>query len=144
VSIGQVVAGVAFDTAGDEVTITRMIGNIFATLEVGTVSADRMAVAIGMIIVRNEAVTAGVASLPSPRDDADAEWLYWAAFQLDATLIALNPDQALSHRIHYDVRGQRVLRAGSTPVWIAQAGDDAASGATARIFVNGRYLVKLA
>ena len=122
----------------EEVTITRMIGRVSARINVNTANVSAT-LAVGCIIARNEAIAAGVGSLPSPEDDPDSDWLYYAVMGLvnpNSTLV----DSALAN-IHsdFDVSGQRIVRAGQTAVWIAEAQSQA-------IFtqVGGRYLAKLA
>ncbi len=120
----------------EEVTITRMIGEILVASNDTT--AEEAAFAIGCIVARNEAVAAGVASLASPSSDPDAEWVYYVAggvVQEEAAPIGSFAEVA---RVPFDVRGQRIVRAGSTVVWIAQA----VSGPLF-MSVNGRYLTKL-
>jgi len=136
-SNGAVVAG-GTGFVDQEVTITRTIGTAIAKIAAGTVSLEGE-FAIGLLVARNEAVTAGVASMPSPVTDPDAEWLYHISGQLIRGLTANIDDGIATVRIPFDVRGQRVLRAGSNVVWIG-----AAEGTTLDLGVTGRYLVKLA
>ena len=81
---------------------------------------------------------AGVASFPSPEDDPNYEWLFYGVFML------LNPQNTLrdgptsSFRIPFDVRGQRIVRNGHLPVWIAESQTN-----NAICGVGGRYLFKL-
>ncbi len=123
----------------EEVTITRMIGNVTCMLNNITASAQAR-VALGCIVVRNETITAGVASLPSPEDDPDAEWLYYSQF--DVTNPVLNSIEGVSgvnvYRMAFDVHSQRVVRSGSTVVWIGESQTN-----NVLLGVAGRYLVKL-
>ncbi len=120
----------------EETTVTRMIGEI---LVLGDDIAGPGAFAVGCVVARGEAITAGVASLPSPAGDPDAEWLYYYAGGL-RNVIGTGPASSVTAaaRIQFDVRSQRILRAGSNVVWIAFADTD-----DMEISVNGRYLVKL-
>ena len=136
-SFGVVASGIAADAVEEEVTITRTIGLLTVHLDVDT--ADALgAFAVGLIVQRGEQVTAGVASMPTPLGDPDAEWLYWTAGMLRNSNLTSREGPISSLHIPFDIRSQRVLRRGSTPVWLGQG---AAAGLVAS--VSGRYLVKL-
>jgi len=136
ISSSIVVSG-ALGLVDEEVTITRMIGNVSATMNVGTSGASAM-LAIGCVVVRNESIAAGVASLPSPEDDPDAEWLYYLQVALRNPTNALSDGPISGAIVPHDVRGQRILRAGSNVVWVAES-----QTADVAVTVGGRYLVKL-
>ena len=119
----------------EETTITRTIGIVSAQLD-GT-GAGAGEFGIGAIVARNEAVVAGVASLANPETDPDAEWLYYFTGHLERQVTS-EPAGIATMLMPFDVRGQRIVRAGSTVVWIASV-----RGATMNLSVNGRYLVKL-
>ena len=131
------IANAGTGLSDEEGTITRMIGTLFVQVLVDTVSVDA-GYAIGCVIARDEAIAAGVASLPDPESEPDAEWLYWTSGRL------INPDTLdkasnISHtKIDFDVRGQRVARKGSRPVWLVAGRTN-----TVEASVAGRYLVKL-
>ena len=95
---------------------------------------------MGCVIARNEAIAAGVASLPDPMSDPDAEWLYYFAGGLHRENRANVDSAPASLMMPFDVRGQRIIRVGSSVVWIA-AVNTGSSGVTLQ--VTGRYLVKL-
>ena len=137
-SVGMIIGGAAgfFD---EEVTITRMIGTVTALLN--SVAAGAQArVGIGCYVADQVAITAGVASLPSPEDSPDSEWLYYAQFDLTNPITSPTEGQiSVNARVvDFDVRGQRIVRAGESPVWIAES---ETSGVI--IGVGGRYLGKL-
>jgi len=135
ISTGGVIAGV-FGFLDEEVTLTRTIGTISAFMRVNT-AVTFATVAVGCIVVRGEAEAAGVAALPSPEDDPDAEWLYYDVFHIGNPQNALRdgPLSAVSRR--FDVRGQRIVRAGSNVLWIAESETTDVS-----VGVAGRYLAK--
>ncbi len=132
----NVVAAGALGLFDEEFTITRMIGQFAAFMTVGT--ADLKAtVAVGCGVTRSETVTAGVASLPSPEDDPDFEWLYYGVFGLHNAVSGQTADH--SHvRASFDVKGQRIVRLGQTVVWIAES-----QTSDVQALVGGRYLAKL-
>ena len=123
--------------ADEEVTVTRMIGELYVDLNLTTANATAT-VAVGCAVARLEAIVAGVASLPDPEDDPDFEWLYYGVFGLSNPSNALKDGVGTQRIIHYDVRGQRIVRAGQNVVWIAQSITN-----NCRAFVAGRLLVKL-
>ncbi len=136
ISQALVVAG-GTGLVDEEVTVTRMIGTIHASLGVDT-AVTSSSLAIGCVIARNEAIAAGVASLPGPEGDPDAEWLYYGSVILRNPQNALRDGPASSMIMPFDVRGQRIIRAGSGIVWLASSrGQVMAAG------VIGRALVKL-
>jgi len=136
VSFNAIVGGAA-GLLDEEVTITRTVGMITCAMNVDTAVAEA-GVAVGCAVARSEAITAGVASLPSPEDDPDFEWLFYASFALVNPQNALRDGPASAIHIPFDVKGQRIMRAGQSVVWIAETNE---SGVV--LSANGRYLVKL-
>ncbi len=138
VSQAAVVAG-STGFVDEEVTVTRVLGHVMAGIRVATANAA-VTIAIGCAIVRLEALAAGVASLPSPEDDPDYEWLYYNVFPLANPVGTGIHDgwPGASLVMPFDVRGQRIVRRGMTFVWLAES-----QGGNAFAGVGGRYLVKL-
>jgi len=137
-SSGIVISG-GVGLLDEESTVTRTIGQFAAILNSATAALDG-SVAVGCVVSRDEAVIAGVASLPSPEDDPDAEWLYYGVFGLHNP-IASGLEGAMSLqtvRADFDVRSQRIVRVGSTVVWIAES-----ESVNVDVLIGGRYLVKL-
>ena len=122
----------------EETTITRTLGMLSAQMNVATANLQAE-VAVGAYVARNEAVTVGVTALPDPEDDPDAEWLYYSSFQLRNNEEAFRDGPLAGIHIPFDVKGQRILRAGSVLVWIAKCITN-----NVRVGVTGRCLVKLA
>jgi len=139
ISQGMVVQG-SLGLLDDEVTITRMIGQFVGLLN--AIAADAEAeFAIGVLVARNEAIIAGVASLPSPEDDPDSDWLFYGQYHVaQPQASAIQGTISLNAiRENFDVRGQRIVKAGEAPVWIAES-----QTAGVKVGVGGRYLAKLA
>ncbi len=136
ISTGIIIAGAA-GIVDEEFTITRTIGAVMVAHGENTANLAG-SWAVGCVIARNEAVNAGVASLPSPEDDPDAEWLYYAQGSVQNPNNALRDGPTSGRFVDFDVRGQRIVRAGSTIVWIAES-----QVANVTVGVNGRFLVKL-
>jgi len=70
-SLGDVSVGVTF---GARPTLTRLRGNFMCHM-IGAAS-DSGIVGLGLIVVSTDAFTAGAASVPSPTDDLNAEWVW--------------------------------------------------------------------
>ena len=136
VSIGAILGG-ASGFVEEEVTITRMVGMVSAGIRTDTTSATA-SVAIGCGVFTGEALSAGIASLPSPEDRPDFEWLYYNVFPLWNPLALDGSSNGRGINISFDVKGQRIMRAGQTVAWIAES-----QGQAAFAGVGGRYLVKL-
>ena len=135
-SSGIVVQG-GLGFVDEEVTITRMIGHLSVAMGIDT-AVNSATVAVGCLVARNEAIAAGVASLPSPEDDPDSDWLFYAVIGLINPQNALRDGPSSSKGMPFDVKGQRIVRAGEAPVWIAESQTSAV-----QLNVGGRYLVKL-
>ncbi len=121
----------------EETTVTRTIGQVTAKIGAGTANLEGE-FALGCVVARAEAITAGTGSLPSPISDPDAEWLYYFSGQLSRGGTLDIDNGVASLRQAFDVRGQRIVRAGSQVVWVGEA-----AGTTVDVGVTGRYLVKL-
>ncbi len=135
-STGAVISG-GVGIVDEEFTVTRTIGNFIARMAAATVDLSAT-VAVGCAVARVEAISAGVASLPSPEADPDFEWLYYAQFGLEQGETADIAYQLSNVRQSFDVRGQRIVRSGQTLVWLAES-----ESAACVAMVGGRYLVKL-
>ncbi len=135
-STAMIIGGAA-GLLDEEVTITRLIGQISAVVDLDSADTEG-SFAIGCYVTRAEAIAAGVASLPNPETDPDAEWLYYIAGLVRNAAVATK-DELSSMRQAFDVRGQRKVRSGETLVWLLSA-----RTAAVRAAVQGRYLVKLA
>ena len=135
-SQGVIVAG-GSGLVDEEVTITRMIGSLLVRMSATTQGLEG-SYAIGVYVARQEAIAAGIGSLPSPEEDPDAEWLgYWQGSLKNGNTTAV--DAPVSSRfIDFDLRSQRIMRNGSSIVWIGHAETN-----TIIMAANGRYLVKL-
>ena len=137
ISKSMVVKG-GLGLTAERFTLTRTIGQVSVSLDVSTASVEAT-VAVGCIAARNEAITAGTASLPSLVSDPDADWIYYTIIHV-RNPNTTNLDGPISMRyLHFDVSSQRKLDAGDDLVWLAFAQTTVCS-----VGVAGRYLLKLA
>ena len=120
-----------------EYTITRMLASLSMSMNVDTALAQAT-VAVGCGVASEDAIGVGVTAIASPEDHPDFEWLYYGVFMLQNPQNALRDGPISSLQISIDVRGQRIVRAGVIPFWVAES-----QTANAIAGVGGRYLVKL-
>ena len=135
-STGAIIGGAA-GFVEEEVTFTRTIGMFSAEIS-SSVAGTQASFALGCAIARAEAISAGVASLPDPESSPDFEWLYYFSGAIRRGGITDDPAGIATIHMPFDVKGQRIVRAGSSVVWLL-----AARTATVIGQVSGRYLAKL-
>ena len=121
----------------EEFTITRTIGRFNFATNVSTANLTG-SVAVGCAVARVEAITAGVASLPSPEEDPDFEWLFYGVYGVKNPAGTLQDGPLSASFIDFDVRGQRIVRRGETIIWLAES-----ETLAMQAMIGGRYLVKL-
>ncbi len=121
VILGSFVSATQFDE-----TILRTRGSL---LFVGAANAQSI-MAIGMIVVSEDAFATGIGAIPGPVSDIGNDgWFYWQALVQGA--------DAVSHPggiFNVDNKGKRIVREGSR---IAIIGEGAASPATGAGLVTG-------
>ena len=135
----NVIRGAGVGSFEEEFTITRMIGQISFIHKSNALGLEG-SIAIGCGVVGGAALAAGVASLPSPEDQPDYEWLFYGVYGIhnDELVNEGNANALQTGRVDFDVRGQRIVRAGASVVWIAET-----QTLNVDAIVGGRYLVKL-
>ncbi len=98
---------------GELLTIVRSHGLFTAQLDPTAVN-ERVMAAFGVIKVSNEAFAAGIASIPSPNADADAEWIVhgylWVTSGQEAAIV---PD-GLFDRVRIDSKAMRKAKPSDT------------------------------
>ena len=132
----NLIVGGAAGVFDEEMTVTRTIGRVNATLQ-GLGTAVRGQVAFGLGVFRVEAAAAGVGSLPDPELRPDFEWLYYKVLAVDLNTINLPVDLSTAFS-DFDVKSQRIVRSGEVLLWLAVSQDF-----NPRVTVGGRYLIKL-
>ncbi len=118
-------------------TITRVVGYI-SMISDQVAAAEEPFGAWGLAVVSDQAVAAGVASLPSPISEQDSE--LWLAFQgvaapVNAAGVTANPST-----VYFDSRGQRKVEQGMDVVSVFE---NASSTSGLLYVVKFRMLVKL-
>ena len=102
-----IIACVVAEGGGDS-TVLRSLGDILviATPDAAT---DDDTCALGLIVVQNSAFAANGVALPGPINDIDADWLWWEAVPVAASLATSGIDNArnLIHRVKINSKGMR-------------------------------------
>ena len=107
---------------------------------------DVMIVGLGLIVVKEDAFSAGSTAIPSPIDDADTSWLWHRLFVpavATQAFSATDPNQEWIENFEVDSKAQRILHPGDTIVWMAD-GIQSSGSPTADIAAAVRILAKLA
>ncbi len=121
-------------------TLIRMRGELIVS-SLMNAATDAMTIAVGCILVSDEAVAAGVASIPSPITDADDDWLYYQWCSVQSGVLGA-PGQGTEFRFNVDNKAMRRFPAGKTLVAVAEASSEGGTVVTDFIF-NCRGLIKL-
>ena len=93
-------------------TIVRIRGSAVVHMVAGA-AADAMVVGLGLIIVSEDALAAGAASIPSPIDDLDSPWIFHQLFSLGPSTASEAADDTnlglSTARIVIDNKAQRKI-----------------------------------
>ena len=140
---GASFVGSAIQPTVEALTCIRIRGRLSWHLKSAAANGDGFAGAFAIGIASFAAVTAGVASVPTPITDRGSEnWLYWAAISVHgATSGSLTAvPGALSERIEVDTKAMR--RFPSDMAIYAMIDLVEIGTATADLFFDSRMLVK--
>ena len=104
----------------ERVTIARLRGSVYVHMDAGA-ALDTMEVALGLIVVKEPAFTAGIASVPSPIVEIEQSWIWHHLFTMGPAVTATDDGGDISRnmRIEIDSKAQRKVQAGDilTFVW---------------------------
>ncbi len=103
-------------------TVVRTRGVFRASVITAGSASTRISGAMGMIIVSENAFTAGIVSLPTPLTDTENDWFVWQPFVLhvDATDPSAN-DVFSDFVVQFDSRGMRKMKAGDVIAIVYEA-----------------------
>ncbi len=121
-------------------TIIRLRGEVVIDALLGT-AGDSAEIAIGMIVVSDEAFAAGAASIPSPITDADDDWMFHQWCSVGSRLVGA-AGQGSSYRFQVDNKSMRKLPVGKTVVCVAEMASEVGV-VSADLSLNLRALLKL-
>jgi len=117
----------------EPVTLQRIRGEVFIK---GTpdLAADDELVGLGMIVVQQQAATAGGASVPSPLADLSAPWLWHRFVPLSAGSAGLLGDDLGSMvRVEVDSKAQRKVGINEIVIFVGEI----QTGEYATVAING-------
>ncbi len=102
---------------GSTSTLMRSRGSVIGSVD-GAVDNDKACVAVGLIVVTEEQLAAGAASVPSPHDDLDAEWI-WHGFLLLQAQGTSTDQPGLTSRLEIDSKAMRRMKQTQSIVFAA-------------------------
>ena len=139
-SIGSGQAAASFQ---ERVTIARIRGTCSATLDVGA-ALDAFELAVGLIVVKDEAFAAGAASMPSPISDVEQSWIWHHVFSLGPAVNATQDGgQILVNQVvQIDGKAMRKVQAGETMAFVFEGAQDNGTP-TADALASVRFMVLL-
>ncbi len=108
------------ETATGRLTIARVRGSAYCHLDAGA-ALDSMQVALGLIVVKEEAFTVGgVTAMPGPQTDIEQSWLWHHIFTLGPAVSATDDggDISRNSRIVIDSKAQRKIQTGDTLAFV--------------------------
>ena len=142
--------GSAIQAQVEGLTVIRIRGRLIAHLGLVTAALDGFLGAFGIGIASFAAVTAGIASVPTPLTESDSEnWLYWTPIQLIGTQIGtatLNPigtQMATVGSVNLEVDTKAMRKFPSDLAIYAAMEFTEIGAATAGLEFDSRALVKL-
>jgi len=101
-------------------TIARIRGSAFCHLDAGA-ALDSMQVALGLIVVKDEAFTVGgVTSMPGPFTDIEQSWIWHHIFTMGPAVVAADDGADISRndRVIIDSKGQRKIQEGDVLAFV--------------------------
>jgi len=115
INIGAVAIGAEFLVA---TTLVRCRGHYQIRFVPDAANSSQIA-GLGLIIVDEQAFTAGAASVPSPTDDMDEEWVWHGLFPFAPAFgVAAADDVALVVSGEIDSKAQRKVKPGDSLVFV--------------------------
>jgi len=131
----------AFNVITGGITMVRLRGEI--VIASSMTSGDSADLAVGIGISTIEAVTAGVASLPSPIVDADwSGWMHHQFCSVSAITQSVT-QQSQNYRFEVDSKAQRKTPLGQTIFAVVEMDNEQGTGVTVDLICNCRLLLLL-
>ncbi len=120
VAAGAKVLIVGFADADHDVTLRRSIGELFVVSD-QSAATEVQAGAIGAVVVSDIAFAAGVASIPGPVTDRNADfWAMWMPFVMQSAGMTPGDQGIESLNRFFDSAGQRKVPQGSTIAFVIE------------------------
>ncbi len=105
--------------AGIRSTVARFRGSAYCHLDAGA-ALDTMTVALGLIIVKDTAFAAGVASMPGPFSEPEASWIWHHIFSMGPAVTATDDggDISRNDRVVIDSKAMRKIQDSETIAFV--------------------------
>ena len=144
-SVTPAFVGARFDILQDGVTLARMRGRLRIALRSAVSLGDNITGAFGVGVVKTTAAIAGIASVPTPVAEQDAEsWLYWQAVSMGS--MSPSPQWGSAGWAFFDVdidsRAMRKLSLDDS-IYAAFEGGTEVGNVTLNVFFDSRLLFML-
>ena len=114
---GAASLGSAFTAIGltERLTIARIRGSVSCHLDVGA-ALDAYTLGVGVIVVKDEALVAGIGSMPGPLSGLEQSWIWHHMFSLGpaATATTDGAQILLNQTIELDTKAMRKVQDGDT------------------------------
>ncbi len=102
------------NTIGIDQTVLRIRGNLHVASD-QLLASEVMVGVFGMIMVTEDAFSAGAASVPGPISDGDADWILWHPFTVRQFFAsAIGFDTPAGQEYVLDTKAKRIFEGGGT------------------------------
>jgi len=102
-------------------TLTRTRGKLLIQLDAGA-NDERVVIAVGLIVVQSSAFVSGLAAVPKPHTDAEADW-FWHQYVILSSLAesAVTGDSTfLAERVEIDSKAMRKIKPNESIIGVAE------------------------
>ena len=124
----------------EPITVVRMRGMIDIISD-QEIAIERPFGAVGACVVSDQALAAGVASVPTPISDADSDlWLMHQYFHAPVTHLSSVGYTKVNQTFEFDSKAMRKIPADTTLIWVVETG----STVGIRYLLQFATLIKLA
>ena len=106
---------------GNSGTLYRSRGELVASID-GPTDGDKVEIAMGIMRVTQEQLAVGATSIPSPRTDLDADWLWHGWILLMSQGVGeLSGNVTMAQRLTIDSKAMRKFRQGESFAFVLKA-----------------------
>jgi len=120
-------------------TVMRMHGLVSVELDAAAVN-ERILVAYGAIKVSDDAIAAGVASVPKPNTDGGAEWIVHGHLFVSSGQQGAVVNEFLVDRDRFDSKAMRKVKSSDSIAFVFEVCESSDQGGTADIQYGARLL----
>ncbi len=138
---GTVALGDVAGSAAGTQTLFRTRGEILVQLDATAVD-ERVLIALGMMVVKENAFAAGVASVPHPGVDGEADWFWfgYASLTTAAEAAVSGAFSGLFHRVPVDSKAMRKMKGDEKVILVAEVVEAVDQGGTFDLLYGFRTL----